>query len=649
MARLFRFNKCMGKKYRTRGQALVEFLVASALAALILPSLLTGFVSSRLGKAQTNQRLEATTLEKESQDAIRNIRDTSWSAISANGTFHAVSSSSTWSLSPGSETVNGYTKSIVIQDTYRDVNGAIASSGTLDPSTKKVTITVSWNTPVQSSVGETLYLTRQKNLTYLQTTNGDFNAGTLNKVTVTNVSGGEITLGSGGLADWCSPTLTLATLDLPKNGEANAISAIPGRVFAGTGENSSGVSFANINVTDTSPPTSQIMGTFDGYKTNVVFGESNYAYLATDNNAKEVVIIDLTQQDPITKKYSEAGYFNAPGNGSGKSVYVSGSIGFVTDANILYTFNLSSKTGSRAQLGSKQLAANGTKVVVNGSYAFVSIAGATQELQIVQFSGDGKTLTIVGSADVNGQAAYDVSVNASGTRAYLATGADPSKKEFFIIDTSSKTGNRPVVGSYEANGMNPKAVAIATANKAILVGTGGEEYQVINLTNEASPVRCGGVQVNAGINGIASVIEGDGDVYSYIITEESEEELKIIQGGPGGTYTNAGTFTSSIFDAEISSAFNRFDVTQAVPNQTAITYQVAGADAVNGSCASTVFSYVGPDGTSNTSFTSSGQIPISTSGSYKNPARCFRYKASLSSSDPSASPILYNFTLNYSP
>ncbi|MBI5613897.1 hypothetical protein HY947_03145 [Candidatus Gottesmanbacteria bacterium] len=639
----------MKKKYLTRGQALVEFLVASALAVLILPSLLTGLVSSRLGKAQTNQRLEATTLEKEAQDALRNIRDTSWSAISTNGTFHPTSSSSTWSLSPGSETVNGYTRSIIVADTYRDANGAIASSGTLDPSTKKITISVSWNTPVPSQASETLYLTRQKNLTYTQTTNIDFNAGTINKVTVTNVSGGEITLGSGGLADWCSPTLTLATLDLPKNGEANAISAIPGRIFAGTGENSSGVSFANINVTDTSPPTSQILGTFDGYKTNGVFDESNYAYLATDNNAKEVVIIDLTQQDPITKKYSEVGYFNAPGNGLGKSVFVSGNIGFVTDANMLYTFDLSSKTGSRSQLGSKQLTANGTKVVINGSYAFVSIAGATQELQIVQFSSDGKTLTIVGSADVNGQAANDVSVNASGTRAYLATGADPSKKEFFIIDTSSKTGNRPVIGSYEANGMNPKAVAIATANKAILVGTGGEEYQVINLTNETAPVRCGGIQVNDGINGIASVIEGDGDVYSYIITEESEEELKIIQGGPGGTYTNAGTFTSSIFDAGAPSAFNRFDVTQAVPNQTSIAYQVAGADAVGGNCASAVFSFVGPDGTSNTSYTNSGQIPFSTSGAYKNPARCFRYKVSLSSSDPSASPILYDFAVNYSP
>ena len=134
MAQLFQSSK----KYRSRGQALVEFLVASALAALIIPSLLTGLVSSRLGKAQTGQRLEATTIEKEIQDSLRNIRDTDWNAISTNGTFHPVPTSSSWSLSPGSTTIDGYTKSVVISDTFRDTNGVIVESGTIDPSTKKL-------------------------------------------------------------------------------------------------------------------------------------------------------------------------------------------------------------------------------------------------------------------------------------------------------------------------------------------------------------------------------------------------------------------------------------------------------------------------------------------------------------------------------
>jgi hypothetical protein len=539
---------------------------------------------------------------------------------------------------------------VLIADVLRDVTGKIvASGGMVDLSTKKVTVTVSWGTPIVSSVSNSFYITRLTNRSWGQTTQLDFNAGIKTDVVTSNTYGGEVTLGAGGKADWCAPNLSIAALDLPKNGVANAISAVPGHIVAGTGENASGVSFANIAVTDTDPPTSSISGTFDGYKTNGVFNDSNYAYIATDDHSKEMIILDLNQLDPVTKKYTEVGYFNAPGNNTGKSVYVSGNIGFLTVNNILYTIDLSSKSGSRPQLASRTLAANGTKVVVNGSYAFVSIAGATQELQIVQFNAAGTTLTITGYADVNGQAAYDVSVNSTGTRAYLATGVDSSKPEFFIINTSSKSGSRPNVGSYNANGMDPKAVAVVTSNKAILVGTGAEEYQVIDITNEANPVRCGGLNINAGINGLASVLEGDGDAYTYLITGDSADELKIIEGGPGGKYVTNGTFESSTLDATTSAAFNRFVANSLLPVNTIVQYQVAGADAVNGSCAAAAFTYVGPDGTGATKFSTGSAIPLSTGPGYKNPARCFRYKAFLSTSDQMSAPLFTDMTVNYSP
>jgi hypothetical protein len=426
---------------------------------------------------------------------------------------------------------------------------------------------------------------------------------------------------------------------------------VPGHVVAGTGENASGVSFANIAVADTDPPTSSVSGTYDGYKTNGVFNDANYAYIATDNHAKEMIILDLNQLDPVTKKYAEVGYFNAPGNNTGKSVAVSGNIGFLTVNNVLYSINLSSKSGSRAQLASRTLAANGSKVVVNGNYAFVSIEGATQELQIVQFNAAGTTLTITGSADVNGQAAHDVSVNASGTRAYLATGVDASKPEFFIIDTSSKSGNRPTIGSYNASGMDPNGVSVVTSNKAILVGTGAEEYQVIDITNEASPVRCGGLQVNTGINGIASVLEADGDAYSYIITGDSASELKIIEGGPGGKFVSSGVFESATFSPGSEVVFNRLSTNFVVPNQTTLKYQVSGADKVSGACPASGYSFVGPDLTDQTFFaTSSVQVPLSNDGAgYENPAACFRYKLFLDSADPSSTPVFNDITVNYSP
>jgi type II secretory pathway pseudopilin PulG len=636
---------------RQCGQLLIELLIALAVSSILIPAITTGFVASRQGVSQERQRLEATALAREMDDAVRVVRDAGWINVATDGTYHLVISGTTWALAEGSEILNGYTKSVVIADVSRDIFGKIVLSGGLvDQSTKKVTVTVSWGTPIVSSVSNSFYITRLTNQSWVQTTQADFDAGTKNGVITTNTNGGEVTLGFGGKADWCEPNLSITALDLPKSGVANAITAIEGRVFAGTGNNASGVSFANVSLSDTDPPTAIVSGTFDGFKTNGIFGEANYAYLATDNNAKEIEIINLT-----TNPYSEAGYFNAPGNGNGNSIFVAGTVGYMTSGNKFYTFDLASKSGSRSQLGTVTLAATGSKIFVVGNYAYVAIAGASTEMQIINVTNP-SNLSVVGQADVNGQAAIDVFVNSNGTRSYLATGTDASKPEFFIIDTSIKTGNRPTLGTFDTAGMNPKGVTVVPGNKAILVGTGGsQQYQIIDITDETHPTHCtsggrsGGLAVATGVNGVASVLEADGDAYSYIITGDVAAELKIIEGGPGGKYAVSGTFESSILDATSSSAFNRFIANSLLPDNTTVEYQVSGADAASGSCAGAAFTYIGPDGTGATKFATSSAIPFSNGPGYKTPARCFRYKTFLSTKDQSSAPVFTDMTLNFSP
>lgn len=630
------------------GQSLVEILLVIGLMGIFLPALLTGFLASRQGKAQQGQRVQAVALLREGEEIVRSVREKDWASFAVNGTYHPVASGSAWTLAPNSETINGFTRKVVISDVFRDVNGAATSSGTIDSSIKQVVTTVSWATPIASSVQAIEYLTRYLgNTTFTQTTQADFNTGSTSGTTVTNTAGGEVVLGAGGSGDWCTPQPIVSAADLPKSGVANAITAIEGSVFAGTGDNASGVSFANVTIPNTASPSGTITGTFDGYKTNGVFGEANYAYLATDTNSREIMIIDLS-----SLPYAQAGYFDAPGNGTGNSVFVSGNIGYMTDGNKLYTFDLSSKSGSRSQLGSITLPATGNKVVVVGNYAYVVLDSTSSQMQIVQVSSDGKTLTLAGTASVSGQEGVDVFINSTATRAYLATQASGSQKEVFIVDIATKTGNRPTVGSYDTNGMSPKGITVVTSNKAIIVGTGGEEYQVFGIVDETNPVRCGGMDLANGANGVASVLEADGDAFSYIITGDASSELKIIRGGAGGgNYQASGLFESGTFDALNSVSFNRFMTTAAKPSLTDITYQVAVADAnpVTGNCTGATFSFVGPDGTNSTYFATSSAIPTSISGSYKNPARCFRYKTFLSTTDQTQSPVLYDMTVNYSP
>lgn len=638
----------MNKK--ERGQSILELLIAVGLMVIFIPALLTGLVSSREGKSQQKQRIEALALMREAEEALRSVRESGWSTIAQNGTFHIASSSGQWVLVSGGETIGSFTRQIVFSDVARDASGQIVQSGgSIDPSTRKATITVSWSSPIASSVEIVSYLVRYlNNTTYIETTQAQFNTGTKTSVTVTNTNGGEVVLGAGGGGSWCNPNLSITALDLPKNGVANAVTAIEGFAFAGTGENASGESYVKVNISNSDPPVASISGVFNGYKTNDVFGEANYGYIATDTNSKEIVILNIA-----STPYSEIGSFDAPGQTDASSVFVLGNTGYMTQGNILRNFDLTSKSGPHLPIDADgvALAGVGTSVVVVGNYAYVSLSGSLTEMQIIDLS-DPLNLTIAGYADVNGGSSNDVFVNPLATRAYLITNASLTQRELFIIDISTKTGSRPTISSYEANGMNPKAVVVVPGNNLIIVGEVGEEYQVVDIANENIPQRCGGLQINTGVNDIASVLESDGDAYSYIVTGDSTTELKIIEGGPGGQFGTSGTFESATYDAASEVAFNSFIVNGNVSGQTTLQYQLASADEnpLTGDCTGVSFNFLGPDGTINTKFATSSAIPVNDDGSgYENPGRCLRYKVFLDTQDYLSSPVFNDITVNYSP
>lgn len=197
---LFYWYKHEAAVRQQSGQALVELLVAMGIAALMLPALATAMVASRGGRAQQEQRLQAAALLREANEAVRIVRQTGWTGVATNGTYFPAISGSTWVLSAGSQSVSGFTRSIVISDVQRDSGGAIVpSGGTVDPSTKQVVATVSWTTPVATSISNTAYLNRYlNNTTWSQATQADFNAGTKTNTTVTATGGGQVELATAG-------------------------------------------------------------------------------------------------------------------------------------------------------------------------------------------------------------------------------------------------------------------------------------------------------------------------------------------------------------------------------------------------------------------------------------------------------------------
>lgn len=177
----------MKNKLLNRGQSLIELLLAIGLTAILLPALATGLITSREGKSQEGQRLQATALLKETEEATRSVWEKNWNTFAVNGTYYPVVNGSAWSMSEGSESIQGFTREIVITDTEP-----------IDPSAKKVVSTVSWSTPQKSSVNSIKYAYRYlRNAAWTQTSQSDFSSGTLTNTTVTNGNGGEIILSPG--------------------------------------------------------------------------------------------------------------------------------------------------------------------------------------------------------------------------------------------------------------------------------------------------------------------------------------------------------------------------------------------------------------------------------------------------------------------
>lgn len=671
-----------------RGQTLVELILVMGLAAIILPALLTGFVSSRNGKPQQQQRLQATTVLKESEAAVRNIRNNSWNSIAAiplDTPYHTEISGSQWSLVSGSfKNSDGITQDVRLNEVRRDQTGAIVpSGGTVDTSTKKVTIAISWSQPSNTSISSDLYITNRKNLTQTQTTTTQFNAGTKVSTQVLASSPSPIpTPGDGqvsldqsvGNADWCVPANSIvATLNLPKKGNSISAPAV-GSAHIATGDGGAGESFVNVGITYPTPPASpvaSVVASYVGnYQTNSIYSDGTYAYLAINGTTQQVRILKIN-----TQPYTEVGTISVTGTNV-NGVYVSGNDAYVTSGNKLYKVDVTNKTGSHSPVASKAMTADlfesgltAMQVAVANNHVFVTVQGSLAGLQVYRTS----DLKLMGLAKPSyKQVPRGLFVNSAGSRVYVAFsgGTGFFSKGFFIVNTYEPESFwvpilafylHSVVGSYNTTSMDPRGMSIApgNSNRALIGGIGGEEYQVINIANESNPTRCGGLNIDAGVTGLAGGLDQYANAYSFLLTAETTDQFKMIKGGAGGGgggYAASGTFVSAPIDAVTSAVFNRFVATVAKPVSTNIKMQVGVATPSGGSCVGDFYTYLGPDGTTSSYYlfnassnTISGSIPIANSpASYKNPERCFSYKTYFENS-ASATPTLYDFTVNYSP
>jgi type II secretory pathway pseudopilin PulG len=638
MALLFWNNSA---KYVTRGPpvspqsglSLVEILIAMGLMAILLPALLTGFVTSREGKPQKANRLEATALLREMEEAVRIAREDSWNGIAVTGIYHPEVSGNTWVLVSGVEVIGGkFTRQVDISSVERDPSGAqVVSGGAVDLSTMRIVSTVSWTAPVASSVESTMYLSRYVgNTTWEQTTETDFDNGSHSNTTVANDGGGEVTLSAGsvGGGDWATP-VEEGVHDI-SGSLANALDVLVVGSYAYLGLASGAPNeFVVIDISDPQNPTE--LGGYDvsGSVYDIALIGS-FAYLATGDNNEELIILDISTP-------SNPSYMGSINLGDNRDAY---SIAYIGSGTVLvgkdqsgrnnrelYAVDVSSPA-ALAIADSVEVDSDVNSIAVQGDYAYVANDGV--ELLVYDISNT-SNISSAGSYDVSGGANGE-HVYVSGSRAYLSRGINGNGPEVYILDISN-LGSIDSVGTYEV-GNNVSSVHVSGDYMFLGTANNATGLEIVDISDESLPVQYGLYDASDGVNDVFVV-----GSYAYLAASTNDAELIVVLGGGAGSaaYQTSGVFESQTFDAGSVVGFNFVNFSIIEPTGTDINFQVA----VSATVPST--SFAGPDGATSTFYTSAAAVPLnSVAGQF------FRFKAYLTG-DGSETPVLEDFTVNYSP
>lgn len=139
------------------GFSLVEIVVAISIAVMFFLAIYEMILFASKITANNLRRVEAVNFAQEGIEAIRTIRDNSWSAnlsgIASDTNYYLAISGGKWTISqtPAPFLDNIFTRTIKFYGVNRDGSGNIVTSGgTADAKTKKVVSTVSWTERGQS-------------------------------------------------------------------------------------------------------------------------------------------------------------------------------------------------------------------------------------------------------------------------------------------------------------------------------------------------------------------------------------------------------------------------------------------------------------------------------------------------------------------
>lgn len=147
---------------------MIEILVVVAIVGISLAGLLGSFGFYLKITETIKKTTEANALAQDTIESVRSFRDnTDWGVnglgVLATGLDYypqKTGSPAQWILTPGTETINGFSRRVVFSAVRRnDSDNIVLEGGSLDPDTKKIEAFVGWE---DKEVKITTYLTHWK-------------------------------------------------------------------------------------------------------------------------------------------------------------------------------------------------------------------------------------------------------------------------------------------------------------------------------------------------------------------------------------------------------------------------------------------------------------------------------------------------------
>lgn len=413
------------------GISLVEVLLAVLLFGLLVTAITGALLYGRTSTAMNGARQRANMLAEEGVEAVRNVRDASYSNLT-DGTFGLTKTSNQWALSGSSDMSDIFTRRVVV-----------SSTGT---NRKVVTATVSW--PQGAGTAQTSVTT-------------------------------ELTNWRAAIAKvWSNASVV---------GGADVTGTIAGYKVATVGNyaylvrnSSTGPNFIILNITTPATPTVVGTLTLTGTPTNIAVN-GNYAYVTNAVDTAELQIVNVTTPSAPTLAAS----YNATGAGNGLGVYVLGNYAYLTRAanggsDEFVIVNITTPT-SPTRAGGYSLNVSMYEAYVNGTVAYVATGSDTQELLVINVATPsattlGTSINLSGTTDAT-------SIDGVGTSLVVGQGA--------VMNTISATSSlAPTLsGSVTLTNTVSDVTINNSASYAFAAITGStNQFQVIATSTWTTPV-----------------------------------------------------------------------------------------------------------------------------------------------------------------